>query len=210
MSMKDLSSARLYLVAPSRLQEGDLADLIPELAAAGVDMVQLREKEMGARDVLRVGEPVAAACEEAGIAFIVNDRPDIALVLDAGVHLGQSDIPMWVAARVLGKAIIGTSNQCVEDISRSLSEGPPDYLVVGPVYETPTKPGRPAVGTDLVSRAAARIPAEFPWFAIGGINEETIEPVLDAGATRVVVVRAITEAADPPGAAARLRELLAR
>ena len=205
----DLSSARLYLVSPAVMAAGRLADLIPELAAAGVDIVQLREKEMEAGEILRVGEPVAAACDEAGIEFIVNDRPDIALALGAGVHLGQNDIPIGVAQRILGRAIIGISNHSVEDLSRSLPEGP-DYLAVGPVYETPTKPGRPAVGVDLVSRAAARLPADTIWFAIGGIGQDTIEPVLDAGATRVVVVRAITESAHPPAAAARLKELLAR
>ncbi len=204
-----LADARLYLVSPARIAAGELADLIPELVASGVDIVQLREKQMEAADLLRAGEPIAAACEEAGIEFIVNDRPDVALALGAGVHIGQNDIPIGVAQRILGRAIIGVSTHCVEDISTSLPEGP-DYLAVGPVHETPTKPGRPAVGLDLISRTAARLPTDTIWFAIGGINEETIEPVLDAGATRVVVVRAITEASDPPAAAARLKELLAR
>ena len=203
-----IEAARLYLVAPSKLPAGDLAHLAGDLASAGVDIVQLREKEMEARDLLRVGEPVRAACADAGVPFIVNDRPDVALALQAdGVHLGQNDLPVPVARRILGDAVIGQSTHAQEEINAAVSSDERiDYIAVGPVYETPTKLGRPAVGLDLVRYAAAR--SEFPWFAIGGINETNIEAVIAAGARRVVVVRAITEADDPPKAAARLRELL--
>ena len=203
-----IEAARLYLVAPAKLPAGDLAHLIGDLTGAGVDVVQLREKDMEAGDLLRAGEPVRAACAGAGIPFIVNDRPDVALALEAdGVHLGQSDLPVSVARRILGDAVIGRSTHAREEIDAAVSSDERiDYIAVGPVYETPTKLGRPAVGLDLVRYAAAS--SELPWFAIGGVNETNIEDVIAAGARRVVVVRAITEADDPPKAAARLRELL--
>ena len=203
-----IEAARLYLVAPSKLPAGDLAHLVGDLADAGVDIVQLREKDMEAGDLLRAGEPVRAACADAGVPFIVNDRPDVALALEAdGVHLGQNDVPVSVARRIIGDAVIGQSTHAREEIDAAVSSDERiDYIAVGPVYETPTKLGRPAVGLDLVRYAAAS--SELPWFAIGGINETNIEEVMDAGARRVVVVRAITEADDPPKAAARLRELL--
>lgn len=203
-----LADARLYLVAPARLAAGDLASLVPELAQAGVDVVQLREKEMEAGDLLRLGEPILAACREAGVPFIVNDRPDVALALGAdGVHLGQNDLPVAVARRILGRALVGRSTHAEEEVdAEGAAAEPPDYIAVGPVFETPTKPGRPAAGLGLVRYAARR--ARQPWFAIGGINPDTLPAVLEAGARRIVVVRAIVEAARPPEAAAALRALL--
>jgi thiamine-phosphate pyrophosphorylase len=205
--VRDLSGARLYLVAPARLKAGSVAELAPELAAAGVDVIQLREKEMEAGDVLRAGEPIRDACAEAGIPFIVNDRPDVALAIHAGgVHLGTNDLPTDVARRILGDAIVGRSSHSEADISEVLARQDPDYLAVGPVYETPTKPGRPAAGLSLIRHAAERV--VVPWFAIGGIDERNLPEVLAAGAQRIVVVRAITEAPDPAAAAASLRKLL--
>lgn len=202
-----IEAARLYLVARARLAAGSLAELVPELAAAGVDMVQLREKEMEAADLLRVGEPVASACREAGVVFVVNDRPDVALALGAdGVHLGQNDLPVEVARRVLPEAIVGRSTHARLEIDRELAARRCDYLAVGPVHATPTKLGRPGVGIELVAYAASR--ANLPWFAIGGLNESNLAAALDAGARRIVVVRAITEAADPVAVAARLRTKL--
>jgi thiamine-phosphate pyrophosphorylase len=204
-----LAQARLYLVSRAQLRAGPLAELVAELAAVGVDVIQLREKEMEAGDVLRLAEPIAAACTEAGVPFIVNDRPDIALALGAsGVHLGQNDLPPPVARRILGAGpIIGLSTHSRTDIE-TIPDGV-NYIAVGPVFETPTKPGRPAAGFDLVEHAAGRV--AIPWFAIGGINENNIEEILVAGGRRVVVVRAITEAQDPVAQAAslsrRLREV---
>jgi thiamine-phosphate pyrophosphorylase len=206
--MSSLAEARLYLVSPARIRGGFLADFVVRLAQAGVDLIQLREKEMEAGDVLRSGEHVAAACRDAGVDLVVNDRPDIALALQAaGVHLGQNDVPVWVARRILGTAIVGRSTHLRSEIDsvRTTSE-PIDYIAVGPVYETPTKPGRPAAGLELVRYAASKV--SLPWFAIGGINEANLDEVMDAGARRVVVVRAITEAADPVAAAGALRERL--
>jgi thiamine-phosphate pyrophosphorylase len=203
-----LAEARLYLVSSARLGARSLAELVPELAAAGVDVVQLREKEMEAGDLLAVGRPVATACRAAGISFIVNDRPDLALALDAdGVHLGQDDLPPEIARRVLPAGIIGLSTHAPGEVDDAQRRTGVDYLAVGPVYKTPTKPGRPAAGLGLVRYAAEANPAR-PWFAIGGIDEHTLPDVRAAGATRIVVVRAIAEAPDPPAAAARLKAAL--
>ncbi len=203
-----LSDALLYLVAPARIAAGDVADLIPELAAAGVDLFQLREKELEAGDVLRLGRPLRDACRAAGIPFILNDRPDVALVLDAdGVHVGQNDLPPDGARRILGPRIVGLSTHAPDEVDAAVSQSHLlDYVAVGPVNETPTKPGRPGTGVSLVTRAAASV--KLPWFVTGGMSEETLPAVLEAGARRIVVVRAISEAADPPAAAARLKEML--
>jgi thiamine-phosphate pyrophosphorylase len=200
---------RLYLVAPARLRAGPLADCVPDLAAAGVDIVQLREKEMEAGDVLRAGEPVRDACRAAGIPFIVNDRPDVALALGAdGVHLGQNDLPAPVARRILGDgAIVGRSTHAREEIDEAMASSMPlDYIAVGPVTETPTKPGRVGTGLGLVTYASERL--DLPWFVTGGMSPETLPAAMDAGARRIVVVRALVEAADPVAVAAELRRLL--
>lgn len=201
-----LEDARLYLVAPARLRAGSLAELTPELAAAGVDLIQLREKDLEAGLLLRAAEPVAQACADSGVPFIVNDRPDVALVLGAtGVHLGQDDLPPAAARRIVGAdAIIGLSTHSSADLQAIPPEV--DYIAVGPVFETPTKPGRPAVGVELLRHAADV--TSLPWFAIGGIDASNIDEVLDAGARRVVVVRAISQADDPVVAAQQLSERL--
>ncbi len=205
-----IRTARLYLVARARLGAGHLSDLIPELADAGVDLVQLREKDMEAGDLLRVGEPIALACRAAGLPLIINDRPDVARALDAdGVHLGQNDLPPQFARGLLGDRMVGLSTHRPQEVDEATELGESiDYFVVGPVHETPTKAGRPAVGLELV-RYAASSGTSLPWFAIGGINEGNIADVIEAGARRVVVVRAITEAPDPPSAAAALKNHLA-
>lgn len=206
--MKDVAGVRLYLVAGQRLAAGRLAEFVPELAVAGVDMVQLRVKDKEARDVVAAGEPVAAACSAARIPFIVNDRPDVALALGAdGVHLGQGDLPAAVARRVLDDGLIGRSTHSREQIDAEVGlDTPPSYIAVGPVHPTPTKPGRPGVGLDLVRYAAGRV--RFPWFAIGGLDAFNLPAAIEAGARRIVVVRAITEARDPVAATAELRAIL--
>lgn len=203
-----LDDALLYLVAPARLAAGDVADLAPELADAGVDLIQLREKEMEAGDLLRVGEPVRDACREAGIPFIINDRPDVALVLRAdGVHVGQNDLPVDVTRALVGERIVGVSTHAPEEVDAAVAQTELlDYVAVGPVNETPTKPGRPGTGLSLVRHAASKI--GLPWYVTGGMAPDTLEPVLEAGARRIVVVRAITEAADPPAVASRLKGAL--
>lgn len=206
--MIDLASTRLYLVATHRVATGLLHELVPELVEAGVDLIQLREKEMEAGEVVRVGEPIAAACKAAGVPFVVNDRADVALALDAdGVHVGQEDLPAEAARAVVGDRIVGWSTHAPEEVDAAASRDV-DYFAVGPVTETPTKPGRAAAGIELI-RYAARV-ATKPWFAIGGIDEKLLPSVMEAGATRIVVVRAITEAPDPAVAAQRLKALLER
>ena len=196
-----IDAARIYLVCGGR---PDAADFLDAVLGAGVGIVQLREKELEAKPILDLAEIFRDRCERHGVPFIVNDRADLALAARAdGVHLGQDDLPVEAARRVLGRnAIIGRSTHDPEQFRHALKEDV-DYAVAGPVHETPTKPGRPAAGIDLIRIAAAE--ATMPWFAIGGIDRNTIGAVKEAGATRVVVVRAITEAADP-GAA--VRELL--
>jgi len=219
-----LQDARLYLVAGALIGARATSELIPELAAAGIDIVQLREKEMEALDLIRAGTAIAAACADAGIPFIVNDRADVALALQAsGVHLGTNDLPTRIARTVLGAhTIVGRSTHSEDDIGHVLAHEDPDYAAVVPVHETPTKPGRPGTGVALIQHAARRFMstsyggerhhvercAPVPWFAIGGIDGSNIESVLDAGARRVVVVRAITEAADPVAGAAVLKAKL--
>ncbi len=203
-----LDEALLYLVAPARIAAGALADLVPELVDAGVDLLQLREKKMEAGDLLRVGEPVRDACRDAGIPFIVNDRPDVTLVLGAdGVHVGQNDLPVDVTRALVGERIVGVSTHAPAEVNAALARSELlDYIAVGPVNETPTKPGRPGTGLSLVSYAATAI--RLPWYVTGGMAPGTLEPVLEAGGRRVVVVRAITEASDPPAVAARLKRML--
>ena len=205
-----LAPARLYLVAPARLRAGSLAELVPELVHAGVGVIQLREKEMEAGDVIRAAEPILAACRDADVPFVLNDRPDVAAYLGAdGVHVGQNDLPVSMARRIVGTGIVGLSTHARSEIDAAIASNDPlDYLVAGPVHATPTKEGRPGTGLDLISYAAERI--RIPWFAIGGLDEHTLPYVIEAGATRAVVVRAITESDDPPGAARRLFELLSR
>ena len=203
------SFPRLYLVTPGRIRAGVLADLLPELVAAGVDIVQLREKEAEAGDVMRIGAPLLAACREARVPLIINDRPDVALALGAdGVHLGQNDLSAGVARQILGPgAIVGRSTHATEEVNAELdSPDSLDYIAVGPVNPTPTKPGRPGTGPGLVEYAAGRV--KLPWFVTGGMDPETLPDVLELGARRIVVVRAITEAIDPVKVTAQLRELL--
>jgi thiamine-phosphate pyrophosphorylase len=198
-----LAGSRLYVVTGAREAEGDLDGFLDEILSAGVDIVQLREKEAEAGDLLRWGPRFREAARRHDALFIVNDRPDVALALEAdGVHVGQNDLPAEFARQLLGPdAIIGLSTHSEEQLRGASSEA--DYVCVGPVHETPTKAGRSAVGVDLV-RTAARTERR-PWFAIGGINGRTLPEVVEAGATRIVVVRAVTEAPDP---AVAVRELL--
>ncbi|HVF52832.1 MAG TPA: thiamine phosphate synthase [Actinomycetota bacterium] len=209
MRISVFSDVRLYLVAPHKLKAGRAEDLIAELASAGVGAFQLREKDMEAADVIRVGTPIAEACRTAGIPFIVNDRPDIALALGAsGVHLGQNDVPVNIARRLLPSGLVGRSIHSNDDLERVLDEDV-DYFAAGPVFATPTKPGRPAAGLEYIEEVAVSVSATQPWFAIGGINGKNLPKVIEAGARRIVVVRAVAGAKDPVAAAARLAGMLA-
>lgn len=203
-----LAGARLYLVTDGRGGGEPLREFLESVLRAGVDVLQLREKELEARRVLELAEVFREVCDRHRAPFIVNDRADVALAAGAdGVHLGQDDLPVGAARHTLGRyAIIGRSTHSPSQLRRAAGEDV-DYLAVGPVYETPTKPGRRAVGLDLV-RLAAREAAK-PWFAIGGIDAGNVDAVRGAGAERIVVVRAITTADDPVEAAKTLRRALA-
>ena len=198
-----LASARLYLVMP--VVDG-LDGFLVSVLGAGVDVVQLRDKALEARALLEAAAVVRRRTAEAGALFIVNDRVDLAIAARAdGVHLGQGDLPVALARAQLGpEPLIGLSTHRFEEFAGADPEA--DYLGVGPVYATPTKPGRPPVGLELVNRAAGTLGR--PWFAIGGIDLATVAQVLDAGARRVAVVRALTGSADPAAAAARLSAAL--
>ena len=202
-----LSRTLLYLVTPARPAYGDLDPFLALVLEAGVDMVQLREKHMAVDELKPFGEIVRRRTSEHGALFIVNDSVEAALACGAdGVHLGQDDMPVGQARSLMGaEALIGLSTHSEEEVSAS-SETGVDYIGVGPVYETPTKAGRPAVGLGLVRYAAAE--AHTPFFAIGGIDLDNLSRVVEAGATRVSVLRALTEAADPAAVARRMKEWL--
>lgn len=206
---KRLDTSFLYLCTDARTERGDLADFADAALAGGVDIIQLRDKGLEAREELAALEVLREACERHGALLAVNDRADIARAVRADVlHLGQRDLPVPMARDIIGAdPIIGRSNNDAEAAAASAEELGSDYFCVGPTWATPTKPGRPAAGLELVERAAA-LDTERPWFAIGGIDLTNIDQVLDAGARRVVVVRAITEAEDPRAAAAAFRERL--
>lgn len=192
-----LRDARLYLVCDALSD-----DFLAQAIRGGVDIVQLRMKAAPDAEILAAARRCAAVCSERGVLFILNDRPDLVHEAGAdGVHVGQDDVAVPEARRLVGDArIVGVSTHSPAQIDAAAREADIDYIGVGPVHATPTKPGRPAVGLDLVRYAAAR--AATPFFAIGGINRDNIAAVRDAGARRIAVVRALT-ASDDPGAAAR-------
>ncbi|MFC3998711.1 thiamine phosphate synthase [Nocardiopsis sediminis] len=204
-----LADARLYLCTDARRERGDLASFLDSALAGGIDIVQLRDKSLEAREELDALETVRAACERHGALLAVNDRADIARAARADVlHLGQRDLPVPFAREIVGDGpLIGRSNNNADAAAASAAEDGVDYYCVGPTWATPTKPGRPAAGLPLV-RAAAGLPGGRPWFAIGGIDLGNLDQVLDAGARRVVVVRAITDAPDPRAAAAEFTRRL--
>ncbi|MGP8302425.1 thiamine phosphate synthase [Streptomyces inhibens] len=200
-----LSDARLYLCTDARKQQGDLAQFLDAVLASGVDIVQLRDKGMEAGEELRHLEVFADACRRHGKLLAVNDRADVAHAIGSDVlHLGQGDLPVPAARALLGPdVLIGRSTHAETEVDAAIAEAGVDYFCTGPCWPTPTKPGRHAPGLDLVRYTASRAP-ERPWFAIGGIDAGNLDEVLEAGARRVVVVRALTQADDPGAAAAAL------
>lgn len=204
-----LRRAQLYLCIDARRAQGDLLQVVRRAMAGGVDVVQLRDTTLTAVEELRLGEAVRRACADEGALFAVNDRADVATLLDADVlHVGQDDLPPDAARSVVGPGVlVGRSSRGGVQATEADASEDVDYFCVGPVWETPTKPGREAVGLEAV-RAVARTAPRTPWFAIGGVDEERVRHVVDAGASRVVVVRAIADAPDPERAARRLRAFL--
>jgi len=243
-----LATASLYLCTDARRERGDLAEFADAALAGGVDIIQLRDKgsageqqfgPLEARQELEALEILADAARRHGALLAVNDRADIAVAAGADVlHLGQDDLPLPIARDIIGpRPVIGRSTHDRAQARAAAAEGV-DYFCVGPCWPTPTKPGRPAPGLDLV-RATAELASgaasaatsdsgaasaatsdsgaagpttsgtDKPWFAIGGIDEQRLPEVLAAGARRIVVVRAITGAEDPGAAAQRLKARLA-
>ena len=209
-----LDAARLYFVCDAAADRGELDALLGQALAAGVDVIQLRDKLAPARALRAAGSLFAEAAAEHQALFIVNDDPELAAACGAdGVHLGQDDTAVDAARALIGdQSIVGLSTHRAEQLDAALAaRGParPDYVSIGPVWETPTKPGRPASGLDYVRYAHERAtPAAMPWFAIGGIDPANVGEVIAAGAERIVVVRAIRDAESPGRAASSLREAL--
>ncbi|MEC5179027.1 thiamine phosphate synthase [Arthrobacter sp. CG_A4] len=227
------TTARLYLCTDARKDRGDFAAFVDAAFAGGVDIIQLRDKSIEAAEELELLEVLNQAAHRHGRLWAVNDRADIASLSAAPVfHIGQKDLPLAAARTFLGEgAVIGLSTHSPDQVDAAIAASPgrgrPDYFCVGPVWATPTKPGRAAVGLDLVRYAAettrrtrsgndgtddgganGAANGTVPWFAIGGIDLGNVEQVLEAGARRVVVVRAITEADDPADAARALLDAL--
>jgi thiamine-phosphate pyrophosphorylase len=191
-----LQAAKLYLVTMS---SDNLLETVEASLQAGLGLVQYREKEGNDRDRFNLALSLCQLCHRYNSLFLVNDRLDLALAVGAdGIHLGQTDLPVAVARSLLGKkAIIGLSTTCPEELEIALNSDV-DYVGVGPVYATPTKPGKAASGFEYVSYAAAKLDSlNLPWYAIGGIDLSNVSEVLNAGASRVAVVRSLVTATNP-------------
>lgn len=202
-----LAGARLYLICDARPGGRPLSDVLGPALRGGVDVFQLRCKDATDAEILEASADAREWCEIAGALFVLNDRPDLAAATGAdAVHVGQDDASVAQARALAGPdVLVGKSTHSPDQVDAAYAEGA-DYIGVGPVHTTPTKPGRAAVGTDLVTYAARH--ARIPWFAIGGVDEATIDDVMAAGANRVAVVRAIAEADDPEAVARRLDHAL--
>jgi len=201
-----LRGRRLYLCTPDRT---DLEGFLAACVRGGVDMVQLRDKRLEARPLLARARLAVAVCHDLGVPLVLNDRPDLALWCGAdGVHVGQDDAPASLCRRLLGPdALVGLSTHAPGQLAAAAGE-PVDYTSAGPVVATPTKPGREGVGLGYVTHAAAH--AVRPFFVTGGASPESVPATVAAGGRRIVVVRWLTEAADPEQAARALSDALDR
>lgn len=210
-----LSQAQLYVCTDSQgLTLTAFEDWASSVYEAGVDIIQLRDKGMEAARELEYFAALRAAATRHGKLFAANDRADLAQLSQASVlHLGQGDIPLPAARQLVEPdVLLGQSTNNLEQAERAM-RSIADYFCIGPVWPTPTKPGRAATGLDVVRQVAERaasIAPNKPWFAIGGIDTRNVAQVVGAGATRVVVVRAVTHAADPAEAARQLKAQLPR
>jgi thiamine-phosphate pyrophosphorylase len=207
-----LAAARVYFVCEARPNGADPRPLLDAAIRGGAGIIQLREKNLGAEELIQAARPFREAADASGALFVLNDRPDLVAACRAdGVHVGQDDVSVAEARELAGAgALVGLSTHTEEQIEKASAargEERPDQLSVGPVWETPTKEGRPATGLGLVEIAART--ATIPWFAIGGITPRTAPEVAAAGATRAVVVRAIRDADDPEAATRAIAAALA-
>lgn len=199
-----MGECRLYLVCDARPEE-----LLRAALRGGVDVLQLRDKQLDDEGLIAAATAFRAAADAFGVPFILNDRPDLVQACRAdGIHVGQDDMSPADARAIVGPdAIVGLSSHAPAEFDGAEADPEVDYVAVGPVYETPTKLGRPAAGLDYVAHAAERS-AGKPWFAIGGLHARNVDEVLRLGARRIVVVRAIADAPDPETAARELRSRL--
>lgn len=211
--LQRLRKARLYFVCDGWPRGDEPAPLLDAALRGGAEAIQLRDKdlELIPDELVEAAGAFRKAADEHGALFIVNDLPELVAECGAdGVHVGQEDVPVAEARQIAGpEALVGLSTHSEQEIELACdAEGParPNYISVGPVWETPTKEGRPATGPELVEFAAAY--ADLPWFAIGGIDTSNAGQVVEAGARRIVVVRAIRDADDPEAAAGELRAAL--
>lgn len=204
-----LAEARLYLCVDARESQGDLDGFLDAVLSNGVDIVQLRQKGLEARQEIDYLSTFRTAAARHGALLAVNDRADLAYAVRPDIlHLGQDDLPVRTAREIVGEEIlVGRSTHAHAEVDAATVEDGVDYFCVGPTWPTPTKQGRPAAGPELLSHAAA-VGTARPWFAIGGIDLDNLDEVLQRGARRVVVVRAITEASDPGRAAAQFARRL--
>lgn len=204
-----LQDARLYVCVTARRERGDLRQFLHAAYEGGVDIIQLRDKSLEAAAEIEAIEVLAEVAREHGKLFAVNDRADVALLTGADVfHVGQGDLTTAQARTVLGPdVVLGRSCHSTAQVDAAVADDGLDYFCTGPVWETPTKPGRPAVGLELAEYAAQHAQHK-PFFAIGGVDAARLPAVLATGASRIVVVRAVTEADDAAAAARALREAL--
>ena len=208
-----LAATRVYFVCEARPGDGDPRPLLDAAIRGGAGIVQLRDKELTDQELVEAARPFREAADAGGALFILNDRPDLVAATQAdGVHVGQDDMPVAEARSHAGAdALVGLSTHSeaqIEEATSAPGDERPDQISVGPVWETPTKEGRPATGLGLVEFAARN--ATIPWFAIGGISPSTAPAVAAAGATRAVVVRAVRDSDDPEAAARAVASALAR
>jgi thiamine-phosphate pyrophosphorylase len=204
-----LADAHVYFVCEARPHGEEPRPLLDAALRGGVDLIQLRESELSDAELVRAARPFREAADEHGALFILNDRPDLVAACEAdGVHVGQGDMAVAAAREAAGPgALVGLSTHSEEQVTAAYTaqgDARPDQISVGPVWETPTKEGRPGTGLGLIEFAAAN--ATLPWFAIGGIDTANVAEVVAAGGGRIVVVRAIRDAEDPQAAARELRE----
>jgi thiamine-phosphate pyrophosphorylase len=203
-----LARSRLYLCTDRRAERGDLEPFLDAVLGAGVDIVQLRDKTGGPEELLAAAGVFRAAALRHRALFVVNDDPELAVAVDAdGVHVGQDDLSPEAARAIVGRdRLVGRSTHAEAEVDAALDEDC-DYFAVGPVHATPTKEGRPPIGLGPLRHAAA-VAGGRPWFVTGGMAPDTAPAVLATGARRLVVVRALTGAADPAAATRALRAVL--
>lgn len=201
----DFSDVNLYAVTPDVTNAESALETVRKLLKGGVDAVQLRTRSLTDRDTLELGKKMKAACHASNALFLIDNRVDLAVALDAdGVHIGHTDLPLLMAREMMGhKRLVGMSTHSVPEALQAQKEGA-DYVSCGPLWATPTKPDYPAVGLGLIGlyRAALKI----PFVAIGGIDEKNIDQVTVAGASCVAIVRALYNAADPEAAAKNFKK----